>query len=110
AALASLLVVFFLANLPAYLSQLRTVCLKAPCARWQLTPTSAHVLGQLHVTPTPYALVSLVVGAASVLVWFAVGAIIAWRRSRQWMALLTSLLLLAQGVINMGGAAIAPLY
>jgi hypothetical protein len=42
--------------------------------------------------------------------WFAVAALIAWRRSRQWMALLTSLLLLAQGVINMGGTSVAPLY
>src|SRR5215813_7819391 len=97
ATLAALLVAFFLANLPAYFVQARTVCLHGPCARWQLTPSSAHALGQLHLSPDGYALASLLVSVSSVLVWFAIAALIAWRQPRQWLALLTSLLLLAQG-------------
>jgi hypothetical protein len=104
ATLAALLVAFFLANLPPYVTQLGTVCLHAPCAPWQLTPASAHALRQFHVSPAGYALASLFVSVSSVLAWFAVAALIAWRQSRQWLPLLTSLLLLVQGVVQMGGS------
>jgi hypothetical protein len=109
AVLATLIVVFCLANLPAYFAQLRTVCLHTPCAPWQLTPGRAHALAQLHVTPMSYALMSLAVSLCALLVWFAVAAIIAWQRSRQWLALLTSLLLLAQVPTQLGGSMAAPL-
>jgi hypothetical protein len=109
ATLAALIVACCLANLPAYLTQLHTVCLHAPCAPWQLTPARARALEQFHVAPTSYALMSLVVSVSALLVWFAVAAFIAWRRSRQWLALLTSLLLLAQGPTQLSGSVVAPL-
>jgi hypothetical protein len=109
APLAVLIVAFVLANLPVYFVQLRTVCLHAPCALWQLTPARARALEQFHVAPTSYALVSLAVSVSALLVWFAVAALIAWRRSRQWLALLTSLLLLAQGPTQLSGSVAAPL-
>jgi hypothetical protein len=108
--LAVLISAFFLANLPVYFTQLHTVCLHPPCARWQLTPASAHELGPLYLSPDGYALASLVLSVSSVLVWFAVAAVIAWRQSRQWLALLTSLLLIAQSVSTMSGTPVAPLH
>jgi hypothetical protein len=108
--LAALLIAFFLANLPAYFAQLLIVCLHAPCARWQLTPASVQALGQFHISPGLYTLASLLICVASFLVWFAVAALIAWRQSRRWLALLTSLLLLAGGITNMSGTTVAPLY
>jgi hypothetical protein len=109
ATLAALLVAFFLANLPVYFTQLRTVCLHPLCAPWQLTPPSARVLQQIHLTPTSYALVSLVFSLACVSVWFAVALVIVWRQSRQWLALLTSLVLIGQCVTQMSGSLLAPL-
>src|SRR5262245_40529022 len=100
ATLATLVVAFCLANLPVYVSQLQTVCLHAACAPWQLTPARARALEQLHVAPTGYALIHLLISVFALMVWYAVAALIAWRRSRQWLALLTSLLLLAQGSIQ----------
>jgi hypothetical protein len=103
ATLATLIVAFFLACLPVYFAQLRTVCLHAPCAPWQLTPARAHALGQFHVSSDGYALASLFVSVSSALTWFVAAALIAWRQSRQWLALLSSLLLLVQGVLQMTG-------
>jgi hypothetical protein len=107
--LATLIVAFCLANLPVYFAQMRTVCPHAPCAPWQLTPARARALEQFHVSPMSYALVILAISISSLLVWFAVSAVIAWRRSRQWLALLTSLLLLAQVPTQLSGSVAAPL-
>jgi hypothetical protein len=104
ATLAALIVAFFLANLPAYFAQLSTICQHAPCARWQLTPASAKLLRQFDFSPTGYALVSLIVSVVSVLVWSTAALVIAWRQSRQWLALLTSLLLITEGVLQMSGS------
>jgi hypothetical protein len=102
------MVAFFLANTNVLVAQTLTVCKRLPCARWQLTPASAHTLEQLHVSPTVFVLVSLVVGVFSALVWFAIAGVIAWRQSRQWLALLTSLLLITQGVTQMSGSTATP--
>jgi hypothetical protein len=104
ATVAALIMAFFLVSLPAYGAQLRTVCLHAVCAPWQLTQPGARALGQFHVSPDGYALASMCVSVISALAWFAVAALIAWRQSRQWLALLTSLLLLVQGVLQMNGS------
>ncbi len=109
ATLAALIVAFFLANLPVYVVQMRTTCRRQPCAPWQLTAASTQAIQQIHLTLTSYAIVSLVFSVACVLMWFAIAGIIVWRQSRHWLGLLTSLLLMAQGVTVMGGGFLAPL-
>jgi hypothetical protein len=106
--LAAAMVAFFLANVNVLVAQTLTVCKRSPCARWQLTPASAPALEQLHVSPSVFALVSLIVSVFSALVWFAMAGVIAWRQSRQWLALLTSLLLITQGVTQMSGSTATP--
>jgi hypothetical protein len=108
-ALAASMVAFFVANVTVFVDQMRTVCQRPPCARWQLTPASVRTLEPLHVSPSVFALLSLVVSVFSTLVWFAIAAVIAWRQFRQWLALLTSLLLIAQGVTQMSGSTATPL-
>jgi hypothetical protein len=107
--LTAFFVAFFVANLPVYFDQMRMVCLHPDCAPWQLTPARAHALAQIHLSPTSYAVLSLVLSVFCGAVWFAVAAVIAWRRSREWLALLTSLLLIAQCIVQLNASATTPL-
>lgn len=91
------LTVFF-ADLPEYFAQLHTVCGGSACTLWQLTPTSVLALQQVGLTVESYAIFSVALGIISVFVWSTVGAIIAWRKSNDWMALLVSILLVTTGV------------
>lgn len=106
---AALIVTFFVANVPVYFAQMRTVCSRARCAPWQLTPASAQAIRQIHLSPTGYALVSLVFTLACVSVWFAIAAIIAWRQSRQWLGLVISLTLIEQCIIQLNASFATPL-
>ena len=101
---ATLIVVMVLANLPVYFAQMRTVCLHQPCMHWQLTPATAHVLQQLHLSSVGYAVISLVFSLACIFVWITVSLVIVWRQSRQLLALLTSLLLIEQCIIQLNGS------
>jgi hypothetical protein len=107
--LALLIAAFFLANLPVYFVQMRTVCRHPVCVHWQLTPATAQALRQIHLSPTGYALVSLLFSVVCASVWFAIAVVIVWRQSRQWLALLTSLLLVAQCIIQLNGSFETPL-
>ena len=91
------LTVFF-ANLPGYFAQLQIVCGGSACALGQLTPTSVLALQQVGLTVQSYAIFSVALSVISVFVWSTVGAIIAWRRSNDWMALLVAILLVTIGV------------
>ncbi len=91
------LTVFF-ADLAAYFAQLQIVCGGSACMFGQLTPTSVLALQQVGLTVQSYALFSVALSVISVFVWSAVGAIIAWRKSKDWMALLVAILLVTTGV------------
>ena len=91
------LTVFF-ADLPGYFARLQLVCESSVCALWQLTPTSVLQLQQVGLTVQSYALFSVALSVIFVFVWSAVGAIIAWHKSKDWMALLVAILLVITGV------------
>jgi len=91
------LAVFF-ADLPGYFAQLQLVCESSACTIWQLTPTSLLALQQVGLSVQSYAIFSIALSIISVFVWSSVGAIIAWRKSTNWMALLVSILLVTIGV------------
>ena len=103
AVLTVLLLAFFIANLPVYFAQLQMVCVRAVCAEWQLTPANARALQNAGLSISLYAIFSLVLTLFLAFVWFAVGAFIAWRKSDDWLALLTSLLLVLQVVLGLCG-------
>lgn len=107
--LAALIVAYFLANLPAFFVQARTVCPHAPCAPWQLNAATAHAIQQIGLSPDGYALLSLIFSVACVSVWLVISGVIAWRQSRQWLGLLISLLSIAQIVIQLNANLVTPL-
>ncbi len=103
------LLAFFLANLPVYFAQLQTVCVHALCPHWQLTPANARAIQNAGLSVSLYAIFSLALSLFSALVWFAVAAFIAWRKSNDWMALLTSLFLVTVEVLLFSGGPLPPL-
>ncbi len=104
-----LILAFFFANLPVYFAQLHTICAGSVCARWQLTPANARALQNAGISVSLYAIFNLVLSLFSSLVWFAVAAFIAWRKSNDWLALLASLLLVSEGAVQFSGSLSTPL-
>src|ERR1700719_2420788 len=77
----------FVVCLPIFFSILQTICTdatSAACADKQLSPAAAN-------------LALLFIWACT---WFVVGALIAWRKSNDWMALLVAFWLVLQGTTN----------
>ncbi|HKV57090.1 MAG TPA: hypothetical protein VJO32_02375 [Ktedonobacteraceae bacterium] len=95
--LAIMLLVIFVANLPALYQYARTVCPLPDvegCPTYQFTPVYVQILEQLHlsVTVAKILLATLCV-VVSVLYWL-VGLLIFWRKSHEWMGLFASMLLI----------------
>src|ERR687898_914755 len=65
----------------------------------QPTPESVRALQDAGLSVHTYALLNVVVDKVFQLVWFAVGALIFWRRSDDWMALLVSVFLVSFGPV-----------
>jgi hypothetical protein len=66
----------------------------------QPTPEGVRALQEVGLSVRSYALLNVAIDKVFQLVWFAVGAIIFWRRSDDWMALLVSLFLVAFGTVT----------
>src|SRR6266700_4713724 len=96
----TLIVAPFLAMLPAYYTLLQTVCTGTTCAIWQPTPGSALSIQKLGISVSTYATFTLALTLASAFFCFAIGAVIFWRRSNEWMALLVALGVIALGTVN----------
>ena len=93
-AVAVLAVALFVASLPAYHDRLRTVCTEgAACLRDQLPPARLRAHDDVGISPDAYAAYTLALRAASAVVFVAVGAVIAWRRPTDRLALLVALAL-----------------
>ena len=97
-ALMALAIVIF--SLPALFAQFTTHCREAAgvcLERGQLTPEYAQTFREVGIPPRSYATLMVAVDAFSRLVWFAVGALIFLRRSRDPMALLVAFFLVSFG-------------
>ena len=99
-AVVSLIVALFLAMLPAYYTLLQTVCTGATCAIWQPTPGSALAMQKLGLSTGTYATIPLALTIATAFACFAVGAVIFWRKSDDWMALLSALGVVGLSTVN----------
>ena len=86
-----MVVALFLATLPAYYTLLQTVCTGALCGAVQPTPDSAQAMQKLGLSIGAYATFILVLTLALAFLCFAVSAVIFWRKSDDWMALLVAL-------------------
>ena len=99
-AVVTLIVALFLVLLPAYYALLQTVCTGATCAPTQPTPDSAQGIQKLGLSLSAYATFTLALTIALAFLCIAVSAVIFWRKSDDWMALLVAL----------GGVALGTLY
>src|SRR6266436_1340699 len=99
-AVVTLIVALFLVVLPAYYALLQTVCTGATCAPTQPTPDSAQGIQKLGLSLSAYATFTLALTIALAFLCIAVSAVIFWRKSDDWMALLVAL----------GGVALGTLY
>jgi hypothetical protein len=87
----------FFGGVPTYISHYQNVCPAVNCASGQLAPENVRVPPILAAPVGSYPTYLVGFQIASALLWFAVGIVIFWRRSNDWMALLVSLLLLCWG-------------
>jgi hypothetical protein len=101
-ALVTLIVALFLARLPAYYTALQTLCTGATCGPAQSTPDSAQALQRLGLSVGAYAVFIFALTIALAFLCFTLGAVIFWRKSDDWMALLGALAVVASVTLNPG--------
>jgi len=104
--LALVLLVIFVANLPAFFQYARTVCTLPDvgnCPTEQLTPAYVQVLDQLHLSvAVAEGFLAALCVAVSVVYWL-LGLLIFWRKSQEGIGLLVSLLLVLFGATGFLG-------
>ena len=96
----------FTASLPNYFLQLQAVCSGlAQCSSINgvLTSSGMQTLHILGLSAHTYAAYTVVLTVAVSLIWAAVGLLIFWRKSDDWMALLTALILVTFNPALQGG-------
>jgi hypothetical protein len=93
-------------SIPSSFEYYRSVCTAAAktcserAAEWALpTPEGVRALQDLGLSVRSYALLNVVIDKVFQLTWFAVGALIFWRRSDDGMALLVSAFLVTFGPV-----------
>jgi signal transduction histidine kinase len=96
----SLIIALFLARLPSYYTALQTVCTGAACVYALLIPDSTLALERIGLSVGAYATFTLALTIALAFVCFTLGAVIFWRRSDDWMALLGALAVVATITLN----------
>jgi hypothetical protein len=102
-AITALAIVVF--SVPSSFEHYSSVCTAASeiCSEQavdQPTPEGVRALQDAGLSVRIYALLNVVLDKVFQLVWFAVGALIFWRRSDDWMAVLVSLFLVTFGTIT----------
>ena len=95
--IAVLAVALLVAGIPPNYAQYLTVCTKAFCPNQLATPDMVRALHSAGLSLQFYALYLTTFEIVFVLIFCGIGAIIAWRKSRDWMALLVSLTLVIVG-------------
>ena len=105
-ALALLLLVNFVANLPAYYQSSLTFCtLPNPteCATGLLTLGNVQALDHMHLSVTAVAIFLATLTVAVSVVYWLVGFLIFWRKSQEWIGLIFSLSCVLLGAVGIFG-------
>ena len=97
AALVILTLGLFVAMLPAYFTQLQTVCVGSACATSQPTLADAQTPQTLGLSLNNYATFMFILTIIAALACFIVSGVLFWRRSDDWMVLLVALTLVMVG-------------
>lgn len=108
--LALLLLVYFLAGIPALYQSLQTGCTPAsppPCSEQEVAPGRVQALTPLHLSVATYTglMVGLTLAVSSL--FYVIGVVIFWRTPREWRGLFYSLLLVFFGAA-LGAASVLP--
>ncbi len=84
----------FAFSLPVYLRLLQTVCTGTGCLPGQPTPDTEATLHGLGLSLGSYVTFTLVLTLASMLLACTISGLLAWRKSKDWLALLVALMLI----------------
>jgi hypothetical protein len=103
-AIALFSLIVFLVKLSAFITQVQTVCVGSGCAYGQLTYTAFEALQRLGLSLGDYAALQITLILLSAVLCLSVAALIAWRKSDDWMALLVALLLVLWNTGTITGA------
>ena len=95
--LVALALLVFIFSLPVYIAQLYSVCNGIACGTGQLTPQFVETLRIHGFTIGAYVTINVVLAFVQAFVWYAVGGVLFWRKSNDWMALLVALMMLLLG-------------
>ncbi|HEV2239372.1 MAG TPA: hypothetical protein VGR57_22140, partial [Ktedonobacterales bacterium] len=93
----------FVARLPGHYADLQRVCTGSLCAYGQLRPEAVRSLQALNLSLGGYAVLRVSLSVAVTLTWFVVAAVLAWRRSDDWLALLVALWFVFDGTGTITG-------
>jgi hypothetical protein len=97
------LAAYFVANLPAFVRDSQSVCIASnpgDCPSGALTLGYVHALRQMHVSIPLAADILAALTLAVSLAYWAFGLLIFWRKGREEIGLLTSLLLVMVGAVG----------
>jgi hypothetical protein len=97
--LAALTLGIFIAGVPLHPAHLHTICADVTCGGTQSLASVTAQLRALGLTVAFYAAYVLTIKLVFAGVYFAVAALLFWRRSDDWMALLVALFLMTFAVI-----------
>lgn len=97
AVIAATALALWVMTIPPGYTQYLKVCTQSVCQNQQATPELVRALHAAGLSLQFYALYLMTLAAGVVLIFCTIGATIAWRRSRDWMALLVSLTLVIIG-------------
>jgi hypothetical protein len=105
-ALVVCILAYFIASLPETFVTLHQPCTGAWCtnATGRLTASQMQSLLQTGISLDAYAWSWIVFTGVTALVWFAVGGILFWRKSDDWMVLLVAFMLISAGADNITNA------
>ena len=91
-------VVMFAIGLPLLLQQMATTCTGSDCLRNQLTPEALPAMADIGLTLNEYAVLQIMPTVIFGVVSVAVGTLIFWQRSHEFMAFSSSLWLVTFGL------------
>ncbi|MBK9053575.1 MAG: hypothetical protein IPL78_22545 [Chloroflexi bacterium] len=91
-------IVMFAIGVRLRFQQLTTTCTGSDCLRQQLAPEALPRMAEIGLTLTEYAVRQLMPTVIFAVVCVAVGALIFWQRSHEWMAFISSLWLVTFGL------------
>jgi hypothetical protein len=98
------LLVTFIFSISANFASLHQPCTGDWCINsGYLTASEIHALTQYVLSLDVYAWSLIIINYGTALIWFAVGGILFWRKSEDWMALLVALMLISGGVTTATG-------